>query len=64
MITYENISPLEDCKKAAKNNKITVNEDGYIIEPIIKMDESTLQHRKGGTSFDGDSVRQHVGTGD
>ena len=31
MITYEIIIPPEDCEKAAKNNKITVNEDGYTM---------------------------------
>ena len=55
MITYEIIIPPEDCKKAAKNNKITVNEDGYTNELIIKMDESILQHRNEGTSLEGDS---------
>ena len=40
MITYEIIIPPEDCKKAAKNKIITVNEDGYTHELIIKMDES------------------------
>ena len=32
MITYEIIIPPEDCEKAAKNKKITVNEDGYTYE--------------------------------
>ena len=55
MITYEFVIPPEDCEKAAKNNKITVNEDGYTHELIIKMDESILQHRNEGTSLEGDS---------
>ena len=55
MITYEIIIPPEDCEKAAKNNKILVNEDGYTHELIIKMDESILQHRNEGTSLEGDS---------
>ena len=55
MITYEFIIPREDCEKAAKNNKITVNEDGYTHELILKLDGSILQHRNEGTSLEGDS---------
>ena len=55
MITYEIIKPPEDCEKAAKDNKITMNEDGHTHELIVKMDESILQYRNEGTLLDGDS---------
>ena len=37
MKNFESIIPPEDCERAAKNNKITVNEDGYTHELILKM---------------------------
>ena len=55
MITYKIIIPPEDCEKAAKNNKILANEDGYTHELIIKMNESILKPRNEGTSLEGDS---------
>ena len=56
MISYEIIIPPEECEKAAKINKITVNKDGYTHEAIIKMDESILHRRNEGTSLDGDNL--------
>ena len=55
MKPFESIKPPEDCERAAKNNKIIVNEDGYTHELIIKMDESILQHRNEGTSLESNS---------
>ena len=60
MIINETIIPPENCEKAGKNNKITVNEDGYTHELITKLDESILQHRKVGASLEGDSSKYKI----